>query len=128
MTISFITLETNDFFDDGRPPVARGANTYRKARGGMSLASGYLTPNSRKTDNLSPLTKLSLKSEYTSPNTGKENTDIAASTYYNTPRSQRISSKSPQKRAFCKSWDVCLQRSPHPLSPWVFPRKNATTS
>ncbi|WAR08486.1 hypothetical protein MAR_018444 [Mya arenaria] len=29
--------------------VALGGNTYRKARGGMSLASGYLTPTSQKT-------------------------------------------------------------------------------
>ena len=35
-----------------RPPVAFGGNTYRKARGGMSLASGYLTPTSQRTLNI----------------------------------------------------------------------------
>ena len=97
--------DTDGFFDDKRPQAHPGENTYRKARGGMSLASGYLTPTSRKNANYSPISKLSLASEYTEVNNRKQRTDVSASTYYNTPRS-KAGSKSPQKRVFCKS--VCV--------------------
>jgi hypothetical protein len=124
--IYHMILETDDFFDTKRPHVEPGANTYRKARGGMSLASGYLTPTSRKNGSYTPISKLSLTSEYTEANTQKQGTDIDASTYYNTPRSKGAGSRSPQKKVFCKS--VCVPESPSLNKlPWLF-NKNKTAT
>ncbi|KAL4232714.1 Lebercilin [Mactra antiquata] len=92
--------EDNDFFSEKTRPTGQpGANTYRKARGGMSIASGYFSPSSRKLDNQTTMDKLSLKSasEYQTPKPEKQRTE--ASEYY-TPRSLATKTRSPTKKVF----------------------------
>lgn len=109
--MTFTLPDYDDYEDDDefRPHASLGANTYRKARGGMSLASGYFTPSrksaiTRRSDTietlkLSPRSKArSLKSEYRSV---KGSMDMSV---YDT---SRAGSESPKKKAFCKSC-VCL--------------------
>ena len=102
----FILLDYDDYDDEIRPHADPGANTYRKARGGMSLASGYFTPSrksgvTRRSDTietlrLSPRSKArSMKSEYNSKSYASMDTSV-----YDT---SRANSESPQKKAFCKS-------------------------
>ncbi|XP_052237641.1 golgin subfamily A member 6-like protein 6 isoform X2 [Dreissena polymorpha] len=101
-----------DFKSGGRPLAPLGGNTYRKARGGMSLASGYLTPTSRKTvleksdtlDNITPpdspspqKSYVSLKTEYAS----NKKATMQTPSVYESPSTH--ASQSPSKKVFHRS-------------------------
>lgn len=100
--VKFSLLDYDYDDDEFRPHASLGANTYRKARGGMSLASGYFTPSRRsaatrrsdtiETLKLSPRSKArSMKSEYSK----KASMDLSYDT-------SRAGSESPRKKVFCK--------------------------